>query len=62
MIAGEKFSPKDSLFLVNLEEDPGEQNNLANQFPVKVDELKTQYREWNKRNSPNNDSFVTKTK
>lgn len=38
------FSEK--LFLVNLEEDPGEKNNLAKQYPDKVKELESQYRQW----------------
>ena len=35
------FSEK--LFLVNLEEDPGEKNNLAAEYPDKVKELENQY-------------------
>ncbi len=50
MIAGVNFLPKDSLFLVNLEEDPGERNNIAGMFPEKVKELKIQYEEWLLRN------------
>lgn len=38
------FSEK--LFLVNLEEDPGEKNNLAEKYPEKVKELENQYRKW----------------
>ena len=38
------FSEK--MFLVNLEEDPGEQKNLAEQYPDKVKELERQYNEW----------------
>lgn len=38
------FSEK--LFLVNLEEDPGEKNNLAAQYPDKVKELENQYHKW----------------
>jgi len=49
-IAGVEFSPEDSLFLVNLEDDPGEQSNLARQFPEKVMELKEQYEKWLQRN------------
>gem|GEM_PF-2209246 len=46
---GYTFSEK--LFLVNLEEDPGEQNNLAEQYPGKVKELENQYRQWLANNS-----------
>lgn len=46
---GYTFSEK--LFLVNLEEDPGEQNNLAEQYPDKVKELDNQYRQWLAANS-----------
>ncbi len=49
-IHGEEFLPEDSLFLVNLEEDPGEMNNQAVKFPEKVKELKSQYEEWVKIN------------
>lgn len=42
----EKFAPEDSLFLVNLNNDPGEQTNIAVQFPEKVDELNKQYEDW----------------
>lgn len=38
------FSEK--LFLVNLEEDPGEQINLAEKYPEKVKELEQQYQLW----------------
>jgi len=38
------FSEK--LFLVNLEEDPGEENNLAVKYPNKVKELENQFRKW----------------
>ncbi len=46
LINGEKFLPKDSLFLVNLAKDPGEMENIADKFPEKVKELQTQYEEW----------------
>ncbi len=46
MNAGEKFLPKDSLFLVNLMQDPGEKNNVAALYPEKVKELQSQYKEW----------------
>lgn len=49
-IHGEEFLPEDSLFLVNLEEDPREMNNQAVKFPDKVNELKIQYEEWLKKN------------
>jgi len=38
------FSEK--LFLVNLERDPGERNNVAKKYPEKVKELEEQYRSW----------------
>ncbi len=40
----------DSLFLVNLTDDPGEMTNLADQYPDKVRELKAQYKEWLENN------------
>ena len=46
MIAGETFLPKDSLFLVNLNQDLGEMTNLAEKHPEKVEELRSQYLEW----------------
>jgi len=45
-IEHQKFEPKDSLFLVNLTDDPGELNNLSEQYPDKVRELKDQYTTW----------------
>ncbi len=36
----------DKLFLVDLENDPGEMTNLAFQYPDKVKELKTQFESW----------------
>ncbi|MDX1284179.1 MAG: sulfatase-like hydrolase/transferase, partial [Draconibacterium sp.] len=48
-IRGEKFATKDSLFLVNLKEDPGEVTNLARQHPEKVEELKAQFDLWLER-------------
>jgi len=45
-IRGEEFPPEDSLFLVNLKNDPGEMSNLATQYPEKVEELKTQFDIW----------------
>ncbi|MGQ8338767.1 sulfatase family protein [Sunxiuqinia sp. A32] len=50
MIEHFKFEAKDSLFLVNLTEDPGEMTNQVNQFPEKVKELKAQYEKWLLRN------------
>lgn len=49
-IRGEEFLPKDSLFLINLNNDPGEMNNLAEKYPEKVEELKLQYKTWRKNN------------
>ena len=49
---GEVFD-NDILFLVDLENDPGEKNNLASKYPAIVLALKKQYQEWeinNKRN------------
>jgi arylsulfatase A-like enzyme len=48
-IRGEEFLPKDSLFLVNLKDDPGEINNLAEKYPEKVNELE-QYKSWVEKN------------
>ena len=36
----------EKLFLVNLEEDPGEKKNQAAQYPDKVKELESQYEKW----------------
>ncbi|MEQ8881774.1 MAG: sulfatase-like hydrolase/transferase [Cyclobacteriaceae bacterium] len=41
---GYEFEEK--LFLANLEEDPGEQVNLADKYPKVVAELEKQYTEW----------------
>jgi arylsulfatase A-like enzyme len=49
-IRGEEFLPKDSLFLVNLKDDPGEINNLAEKYPEKVNELEEQYKSWVEKN------------
>ncbi len=43
----------EKLFLVNLEDDPGETTNLANQFPEKVKELELQYQQWLTNSNPN---------
>ncbi|MCY1720814.1 sulfatase-like hydrolase/transferase [Prolixibacteraceae bacterium Z1-6] len=40
------FAPEDSLFLVNLKDDPGEQTNLAEKFPEKVNELNSEFEKW----------------
>jgi arylsulfatase A-like enzyme len=45
------FSEK--LFLVNLEVDPGEKNNLAEKHPEKVRELENQYRKWQEESKTN---------
>lgn len=45
-VRDEVFEDKDSLFLVNLVEDPGEMTNLAEKYPDKVAELKNQYLTW----------------
>lgn len=50
-ISGETFSPNDSLFLVNLKNDPGESKNLVDTYPEKVEELKNQYKEWYTKNN-----------
>jgi arylsulfatase A-like enzyme len=36
----------EKLFLVNLEDDPGEKTNLAEKYPEKVKELEQQYKLW----------------
>ncbi|MDH3651217.1 MAG: hypothetical protein OEQ53_16140 [Saprospiraceae bacterium] len=41
--------PKDSIFLANLKEDPGETTNLASEHPEKVRELKLQFETWEKK-------------
>lgn len=40
---------KDSVFLVNLQNDPGEVNNMASEFPEKVEELLEVYMGWYSR-------------
>jgi arylsulfatase A-like enzyme len=49
-ISGEIFLPNDSLFLVNLANDPGEENNIADKHPEKVTELVVQYEKWLENN------------
>jgi len=46
VIRGEEFAPEDSLFLVNLETDPGEMTNLVKEYPEKVKELNLQFEKW----------------
>ncbi len=53
-IMGEEFTYGDSLFLVNLNKDPGEKNNLSLKYPEKVDELLKQYKKWQERNYESN--------
>ena len=50
-IRGEVFQPQDSLFLVNLKNDPSEMNNLASEYSNKVKELKNQYEIWLRKNT-----------
>ncbi len=52
-VRGVEFAPEDSLFLVNLGDDPREMENLTEEYPEKVEELKNQYEKWLLRNSPN---------
>jgi hypothetical protein len=40
----------DILFLVDLEADPSESTNIATSHPDIVNELKTQYQNWEKTN------------
>lgn len=49
-VRGEKFASEDSMFLVNLKDDPGEMTNLVRQYPEKVEELKSQFEGWLERN------------
>jgi len=48
-IEHEEFAPADSFFLVNLKNDPGEMNNLAEENP-EVKELINLYEKWLERN------------
>lgn len=43
------FTEADQLFLVNLEDDPSEMENMAQKYPQKVMELKKEHEEWVKR-------------
>ncbi len=45
-----EFESKDSLFLVNLKNDPREMYNLAIEYPEKVKELNVQFENWLERN------------
>ncbi len=47
------LTKNDSLFLVNLETDPGEMKNMATENPSVVEELKNQYQQWLKDNKSN---------
>lgn len=49
MISGETFAPSDSLFLVNLANDPGEKKNIASQYPERIEELQKLYENWKMR-------------
>lgn len=51
VIRGVEFSPGDSLFLVDMNNDPGEKKNLATKYPEKVKELQMQYDIWLRRNT-----------
>lgn len=44
------LTEKDSLFLVNLKNDPGEMINVASKYPEKVKELNSQFKQWMERN------------
>ena len=44
---------KDSLFLVDLEKDLGEMNNLAQLYPEVVQKLKKQFKDWQQYNASN---------
>jgi arylsulfatase A-like enzyme len=48
-----EYTFSEKLFLVNLEKDPGERNNLAAKYPDKVKELENQYRKWLVENKNN---------
>jgi arylsulfatase A len=44
------LTDNDSLFLVNLETDPGEMKNLSAIYPDVVNEMKKLYHDWEKKN------------
>jgi arylsulfatase A-like enzyme len=44
--------PRDSIFLTNSNEDPGETIDLASEYPEKVEELKLQFEKWAAYNLP----------
>lgn len=48
------LTESDSLFLVDLENDPGEMTNLAGRYPDKVNELKAQFDTWMEEVKPRN--------
>ncbi|MEI8097732.1 MAG: sulfatase-like hydrolase/transferase [Sediminibacterium sp.] len=48
-----ELTENDTLFLVDLESDPGEKTNLASKYPDIVMALKKQYQEWENHNKPN---------
>jgi len=43
------ITESDSLFLVNILDNPDELTNLANEYPEKVKELTEEYHDWNER-------------
>ncbi len=45
------ITKSDSLFLVNIHDNPDELENFANQYPKKVEELIVEYNEWHKKHS-----------
>jgi arylsulfatase A-like enzyme len=44
------LNESDSLFLVDLDKDPGEKTNLASKYPDVVNALTKQYKDWEKMN------------
>lgn len=48
-IAGEKFAPQDSLFLINLANDISESKNIAKNHPEKVVELQVFFTKWQEK-------------
>ena len=50
VIPGQTLAPADSLFLVNLDDDPGEMENLSQRFPERVKELQELYARWLENN------------
>ncbi len=43
------ITANDSLFLVNIDDNPDEMTNLANEHPEKVKELIVEYNKWYKK-------------